>query len=336
MMAEVPLVSVIVPVYNVSEYLLECIQSIAAQTYHNIEIILVDDGSTDGSGLICDELACRDSRIASLHKENGGLSDARNYGLSHCHGEWVSFVDSDDWVSPVFIEALLQAAVKTNCSISAIPSGKQFEDGKSCELVGDLMDVPPVKVLESEDAQRLMLYQRLDTAAQWRLYRRGILGVSPFPKGLYYEDLASVYKIIHKVDRVAVLDCSSLYAYRLRKNGIIRQDYRHIKATSALSVSDQLYENISSWYPELADAAASRCFSVCRMVFAQVPMGALATEEEQQDRFDLWDVLVRYRKRVLRDSQARKRERLAAAIVCLGMGPFSLFCAACRKVGLLR
>lgn len=330
------LVSIIVPVYNVDCYLEKCVSTLVVQTYGNIEILLVDDGSTDGSGTLCDRLAERDSRIKVLHKPNGGLSDARNCGLRQASGEWVSFVDSDDWVSPVFIEALLRAALDTGCEISAVPSGKHFKDGDACVLVDSLDLVAPAKPLPSPRVQRLMLYQALDTGAPWRLYRKATLGDDPFPVGLYYEDLASVYSIIRRVDRVAVLDCRDLYAYRIRRDSIIRQEYKHIKAESALLIADRLYRDIALWYPDLAPAAASRCFSVCRMVYAQVPTGRDGIGETERDRDELWDVLKRHRTTVARDSHARKRERLAAGIACLGRVPFDLFCKTARKMGLLQ
>lgn len=335
-MASEPLVSVIVPVYNVERYLEECVSSLVAQTYGNIEIILVDDGSTDGSDALCDRLAGTDPRIRVLHKPNGGLSDARNHGLREASGEWISFVDSDDWVSPVFIEALLRAALDNGCEISAIPFGKPFKDGVRCALVDSLAPVAPAMPLASPCVQRLMLYQALDTGAPWRLYAKAPLGEDPFPVGLYYEDLASVYRIVRRVDRVAVLDCRDLYAYRMRGDSIIRQDYKHVKAESALLVAGQLYRDIVAWYPDLAVAAASRCFSVCRMVYAQVPTGCNASEGTRRDRDELWAVLKRHRATVVRDGGARKRERLAAGIACLGRAPFDLFCKAARKAGLLQ
>ena len=335
-MVSSPLVSIVVPVYNVEQYLEECIDSLLAQTYGNIEVILVDDGSTDGSGTLCDRMSRKDSRVRVLHKENGGLSDARNCGLRETSGEWVSFIDSDDYVSPVFIEALLHAAFDCGCDIAAVPFGKPFKDGEPCALVESLASMAPAKLLASHDVQRLMLYQALDTGAPWRLYKRELLGADPFPVGMYYEDLASVYRIIHRVDWVAVCDCRSLYAYRMRRNSIIRQDYRHIKAESALMISGQLYSDITTWYPNLAAAAASRCFSVCRMVYAQVPTNDSATEETKCDREELWAVLKRHRSTVVRDPRARKRERFAAGIACLGREPFDLFCKTARKAGLLR
>lgn len=332
---ETPLVSVVVPIYNVKLYLAECVRSIFSQSYRNIEIILVDDGSTDGSGLLADELAAEDCRAVVFHKENGGLSDARNYGLFRSNGEWVSFVDSDDYLSPVFIEALYSAASDTNCDIAAIPFGTTFKDGSRCNLIHSIRSAPSPKILPSSCVQRLMLYQAMDTGAPWRLYHKKLLGVDPFPVGLYYEDLATIYKVIRRVDKVAVLDCQGLYAYRMRQNSIIRQEYRHIKGTSALAIADRLYSEICAWYPELERAAASRCFSLCRMVLAQVPNHSLNLED-RLDRDALWSVIERHRKAVLSDSHARKRERLSALIAMFGLSVFQLYCGACRKLGLMR
>lgn len=334
-MANSNLVSVIVPVYNVKPYLRECFDSICRQSYRNIEIILVDDGSNDGSGELCDVLAASDDRTTVLHKENGGLSDARNAGLRIAQGDWISFVDSDDYISPVFIEVLFNACRDTGCQISAVPFGKPFNDGDACPLVESLDPVAPAKALPSPDVQRLMLYQTLDTGAQWRLYAKAPLGIDPFPKGLYYEDLASVYKIIHKVDSVAVVDCRELYAYRMRSNSIIRQEYRHIKGESALIIADRLYQDICNWYPDLSKAAASRCFSVCRMVFAQIPTKNNHSRQIQ-DEDSLWSVLSLHRKAVLRDREARPRERFAAFVAYFGKNAFSLFCCFARGLGLLR
>lgn len=329
------LVSVIVPVYNVKDYLEECFASVCAQTYGNVEIILVDDGSTDGSGELCDELASRDDRAVVVHKVNGGLSDARNAGLRFARGNWISFVDSDDYISPVFIEVLLGAAVKTSCEISAVPFGTPFKDGEPCPLAENADLHVALKCLPSEAVQRLMLYQALDTGAQWRLYSKKSLGADPFPVGLYYEDLASIYKIIRKVDYVAVVECRALYAYRLRGDSIIRQGYKHIKGESAIRIATELYSDISTWYPSLTCAVASRCFSLCRMVFAQIPWVSSKGPscEFANDSEMLWEVLKMHRKAVLLDPRARKRERLAAAIAYLGQDAFASFCHLCRRLG---
>lgn len=332
-----PLVSVIVPIYKVEAYLSQCVDSLLAQTYRNIEVILVDDGSPDGCGMICDEYAARDPRVRALHKDNGGLSDARNYGLRHAHGGLISFVDSDDWVSPIFIEALQSAMEKHGAHMATVTYGHIFRDGDDFSLLDDISAVEHLMQtsLHPRDALRLMLYQALGTGAPWSLYKRSVLGDDPFPIGLYYEDLASTYKFIQRSHGVALVDSRELYAYRLRATSIIRQAYSSVKAHSALVVADQLYRDITRWYPDLAAAAASRCFSVCRMVYAQVPTGPDSGEGTEHDRDELWSVLSRYRSTVVCDSHARKRERLAAGIACLGQPAFDLFCKAARKAGLL-
>lgn len=335
-MVDEPLISVIVPVYNVCDYLEECVTSIIKQTYSNLEVLLVDDGSTDGSDQLCDQLAARDSRVTAFHKNNGGLSDARNYGLSKSVGEWVSFIDSDDFVSPVFIESLLLAAMECGCDISAVPFGNPFVDNEGCELINSLALVPAAEPIDTYSIQSLLLYQRLDTGAPWRLYKKELLGVDPFPVGMYYEDLACVYKIIRKVEHVALLDCRELYAYRMRSGSIMRQEYRHIKAKSALQIADHLYKDIAEWYPALAPAASSRCFSLCRMVFAQIPAFRSHDLTIEKDRRELWEVLKKHRRIVLFDHRARKRERMAAFVALFGMEAFSLFGIACRKIGLMR
>lgn len=335
---ERPLISVIVPVFGVAQYLPQCVESLLAQTYHNIEIVLVDDGSPDACGEICDSYAQQDARVTALHKENGGLSEARNYGLRYAHGAFISFVDSDDFVSPVFVEALYRAAEKHGVRVAALPGGHDFHDGDTVDLQEDISAVEPLirEPLRPAEALRLMLYQAMATGAPWRLYERSVLGEDPFPVGLLYEDLATTYKFVHRSGGVVVVDTRDLYAYRLRSTSIIRQTYTSNKARSAIRVADQLYSDITAWYPELSDAAASRCFSVCRMVYAQVPTNADVTGGTEHDRNALWTVLKRHSKTIACDPQARKRERLAAGIAWLGRVPFDLFCKAARKAGLLR
>lgn len=330
--ASSPLISVVVPVYNVQAYLVQCVESIQLQTYTNLEIVLVDDGSTDRSGDMCDELSRGDARIVAVHKENGGLSDARNYGVSVSKGDYIAFVDSDDYISPVFIEALYRALEQCGSKIAAVPGGCYFYDGDEAFLDVDLcrlIEQETVKVAEL-DYQRDMLYQRVTTGAPWRLYARDVVEAHPFPVGLLYEDLATTYKFVEGVKSIALVKSTALYAYRLRETSIIRQRYSRKKAESAVAASRGMFADITQWYPSLEMAAASRCFSVNRMVLAQVPA------EYVEDRDSLWRELKKYRKLVLRDGDARKRERLAALVSLLGKEPFLLFCRACRASGLLR
>ncbi|MGO5462903.1 glycosyltransferase family 2 protein [Bifidobacterium animalis] len=330
------LVSVIVPVYNVEKYLRKCVQSIIDQSYHNLEIILIDDGSTDSSGSICDEFAGQDKRITVIHQRNAGLAEARNHGVKQSDGEWISFVDSDDFIANTFIETLLNTAVDNDCEVAGIPFGTPFKDGETCELHPQADESTRTTVETEHDMQRDLLYQKVDTSAQWRIYKADFVRKNPFPAGLYYEDLAAVCNIIHDARQVAVVDDSGLYAYRMRSNSIIRQQYSHIKGESSLIVGPQLIKDITDWYPDLEVAAESRAFSLYRMVFAQIPTGRHATAQEHADRRALWGRLKQHRATVARDPHARSRERLAAGIACLGEGAFSLFCTLCRKMGLMQ
>lgn len=124
-----PLISVVVPVYNVEQYLEECIGSILGQTYPNIEIMLVDDGSTDASSSICDKYASEHDCIKAIHRQNGGLSAARNTGVKASHGDYIGFIDSDDFISPVFYEALYRAIEQSEMKMATMRHGEEFFDG---------------------------------------------------------------------------------------------------------------------------------------------------------------------------------------------------------------
>lgn len=332
-----PLVSIIVPVYNVENYLEKCVSSLLAQTYQNIEVILIDDGSTDRSGALCDRLDSENEAVRVFHKKNKGPSAARNLGIHQASGEWVSFIDSDDFVSPIYIETLLDAATEFDCPLACVPGGTDFPDGDECMLV-EVREAMPVPVsFLAEDFERAMLYQQVASGAQWRLYRRDILGEDPFPVDIVIgEDLACIYKFVYRAGRVALVNSRQLYAYRHHGESLIRQAFRPRKAESALRVSKQLYSDVSWMWPNLITAAASRCFSICRTVFAQIPISAGMTVEGSRYRYDLWRVIRQYRRAVLLDDGARRRERLAAAVACLGIWPFALFCKVCRSAGLMQ
>ena len=229
-----PMVSVIVPVYNVENYLSECIDSIISQTYQNIEIILVDDGSTDSSGVICDSYKSKDDRIIVIHKQNGGLSDARNVGLDIANGEYIAFVDSDDYLSKCYIEVFIDALVHGNCDVVAMIGDCEFwessdKQGDRPKLALSKADCnisyyPTRSVLEE------MLYQNIATGAPYTVCKRYIFDKLRFPVGYYYEDVATTYKeflISLKSDhnsRSAIID-GDLYAYRKRTDSIIRQGF---------------------------------------------------------------------------------------------------------------
>lgn len=213
-----PLISVIVPIYKVEQYLDKCIDSIVNQTYKNLEIILVDDGSPDNCPQMCDEWAKKDDRIIVIHKENGGLSDARNAGLNIANGEYISFVDSDDWVDIQMYQVLYDAIIATKSDIASCGAKRIWSDGRpSCELV----EVNSDYTLEQEDAMAALITSNGLIQTVWnKLYKRNVVNGIMYPVGLIHEDEFWSWRVISRAKRVAVLK-ESFYNYLQRDDSIM-------------------------------------------------------------------------------------------------------------------
>lgn len=215
-----PLISIIVPVYNVEPYLERCVCSIVSQTYNNLEIILVDDGSPDKCSEICEKFAQSDSRIRVYHKENGGLSDARNFGVERASGEYIAFIDSDDYIAPNYIEYLLTLLKKYNADISACCMTEAYEDNADYRTNNK---IPSEQLMTGKKACRKLLGNlcyRLLVTAWGKLYRSDIVKKYPFPVGKIHEDEATTCKYYYEADRVAVGN-RCLYAYYQNPKGIM-------------------------------------------------------------------------------------------------------------------
>lgn len=220
------LVSVIVPIYNVKDYLIECVESILNQTYSNIEIILVDDGSTDGSAGLCDNLRQRDDRIIVIHKKNGGLSDARNVGFRKSTGEFVIFVDSDDSLKSSALEIMVSAIEEYDADISACEF-ETFEDNSikrynssTQEKSTEMVCLTGKKLVESLYKGN---YQSIAFVAWNKLYKRKLFSEYEieYPVGRMYEDTFTTYKLLYN-SRKAVLVLEPLYNYRIRNGSIMK------------------------------------------------------------------------------------------------------------------
>ena len=208
-----PLISVIVPVYKVEPYLAECVDSILKQTHQNLEILLVDDGSPDRCPEICDAYAQKDSRIRVIHKENGGLSDARNAALDVATGEYIAFVDSDDWIAPDMMSYLLNAAIGYQAPVVC------------CEVINvytyrmEYNNVTVDKVYTSEEALNELFFDRLENYACNKLYKADLWKHVRFPVGKNFEDIQTIYKTFEAAGRVAVLQ-EPKYYYRIRNDSL--------------------------------------------------------------------------------------------------------------------
>lgn len=205
------LVSIVIPVYNVEHYVERCLKSVMAQTYERIEIIVVDDGSTDSSGEICDKIAKHDTRITVYHKENGGLSDARNYGVEKATGEYITFIDSDDYVSADFIEYLYKMILESKAEVACCPLKRVCTD---ITIYDKNNKMPKTRVLSGYEATRELLgslYTILVTACG-KLYKSELVKKHSFPVGRKHEDEATTAKYYYEAERV-VIGNRKLYAY---------------------------------------------------------------------------------------------------------------------------
>ncbi len=211
-------VSVIVPVYNVEAYVSKCLQSIVQQTYDNLEIIIIDDGSNDGSDQICEQFAKKDDRIQVIHQENRGLSAARNLGLDRCNGEYILFVDSDDYLDSSMIEKLMLLISKYQVLIATCDFQRVYSDQEIKTHVQDTFEgVYDVQKSVGEIlGERIVLY----TVVWNKLFHRSCFENLRFPEGRIYEDEFITYKLIHQAERVAITN-ERLYFYLQRSGSIV-------------------------------------------------------------------------------------------------------------------
>ena len=231
------LVSMVVPVYNVEDYLQECIDSICAQTHHNLEIILVNDGSTDSSGEICDRAAERDARIRVFHNPNGGVSAARNTGLDQANGEYICFSDSDDVCAPFFVEHMLQACLQERADI-AVGNYEEYEDTIVFSPASDVK----AQVYSGRDAVRHLIGKEhiKYTVVYDKLYKSELFQNIRFPEGLIHEDEDFSYRILYEAEKVVDLQ-ETIYGYRTRSGSITTSDYSE-KRTAVLDIAQKRVE----------------------------------------------------------------------------------------------
>ena len=217
------LISIIVPIYGVEDYLDHCVASICAQTYENLEIILVDDGSKDRCPAMCDDWAKKDERIRVIHKVNGGLSDARNAGIRIASGEFISFIDSDDLVEKTFIQSMYETLKKTGCDVCECGVRLIGEDEQSLRIRAYPIGTD---ILSREDAIcRLVKEEGIYQTVWNKLYKRALIEDLWFPVGKYHEDDFWTYRVFDRIKALAVIN-TPLYVYRQRNASIMGSGYQ--------------------------------------------------------------------------------------------------------------
>lgn len=268
-------ISVIVPVYNVEKHLKKCVDSIKRQTFRNIEIILVDDGSTDRSAAMCDELAATDTRISVLHKENGGLSDARNAGIKIAKGKYIGLVDSDDYIEEDMYEVLYRNILKENADVSVCSMYSCY--GNKVNILCN----QGYEVIDGAEMIGLSLNGRkIQVSACIKLYKKELLLETPFTKGRQYEDALLLGELFSKVNKV-VIDYTPKYYY-IHHDGTITTSKYNRRNLDIIYAYNKNLEIVKKICPQYLDIAKFRLFWAHYKVYDRMLMSD--SKEAVEDR----------------------------------------------------
>ena len=291
-----PLVSIIVPVYNVKDYVLTCLESLISQSYNSIEIIIVDDGSTDGSGEICDRFALGDDRTKVFHKKNGGLSSARNYGIKKAKGKYICLVDSDDYVKKEFVEKMVNEVVSQGADIA---------------VCGYNDVVPKKQLLSGRDATIKLLVdqENIEIIAWNKMYERKLFDDVRYPVGKNYEDNLTTYKLLSKAECVAYVP-ESLYIYRERTGSIMKMGKKEekLKAREAAAAEAKEFFEGKKELSEAADIA---------MLTAKLAFVDFAVSGVIEKRYINYGVtwIKKHKKQLLKNKYLTKKLRLYVYLI---------------------
>lgn len=305
------MISVLVPVYNVEKYLCRCIDSILKQTYTDYEMILVDDGSTDQSGAICDAYAAKHACIRVIHQENAGLAQVRNVSLAAAQGEYITFVDSDDAIEPTYLELLLRDLKETGADISICSWSEISDNGLRTELTWDHKE-KGFQVWTAQQAVKSLLYQRgIDNNTWGKLYTRAVLNDIVFPVGKVYEDIATTYKIFLNGHRICYRP-EALYLYTSNTSGISQSSFSP-RRMDLIDMAEAMYTDIANRFPDYLPAAKARLLRAYIHVYLQIPDCSEFKEYQKK----VFSGIRKLRRAVMLDTEAKRGTRMAALIACI-------------------
>lgn len=311
------LVSIVIPIYNVEAYLENCINSLIEQTYKNIEIILVDDGSPDKCPKICDDFSKKDKRIKVIHKPNGGLSDARNSGIAAASGEYITFVDSDDTVDNDYVEYLYSIMEEFKSDISICDYKAIYSNGTILSRNrNDKFCISKEKTLE------IMLYQNEFTVSSWaKMYKTKLFRENNiiFPVGKIFEDAYTTYKLVELCENVGV-GMESKYNYMIRNNSILTSIFSE-KKLMLVDAYNEMTSFIKKKYPNLKSACIranvySRISTLRQMIYSKPRLKKLEKEYIGFIKDNGCEVL--------KDKNSAKRDKFAIILIMLNINLFKI------------
>lgn len=300
-----PLISIVLPVYNILSYLPACMDCVKRQTYQNLEVILVDDGSTDGCGPLCDRIAAEDGRYTVYHKPNGGLSDARNYGIERARGEYITLVDPDDTIDDDYVAYLLQVLQRHHARMSICTHRTLYDNGsmRELKLSGD-------EPLSTERCLERMLYHDvIDTSAWGKLYARELFSAVRYPKGRIFEDIGTTYQLMMQCDEIAV-GYETKYTYHFHNHSIVNGSFTPAKL-DMLEMTDRMAADVSARFPELRQAVQRR------QVYARISVlnQMLKARGYEPERQEIRRYIQEHRNEVLSNPKTPQRDRIAIRLL---------------------
>lgn len=248
------IITIIVPVYNVEKYLDKCLDSILKQTYEKIELILIDDGSTDDSGKICDEYAKKDSRVVALHKKNAGVSEARNIGIKNSNGKYIMFVDSDDYIERDMVEIMYYKIIEKNADIVICDTNNVDENGKIYYKNIENEEM----ILDNVEALRYMLDEKIYNGVCWgKLYKRELFTAYKFNKDIKIaEDLEVLYKIFFYSNTIVYIP-EKKYNWLVRKDSVTKENFNE-KWIGEIKICEEIIKFIEKKCNDIMDYAIKR------------------------------------------------------------------------------
>ncbi len=308
-----PLVSIIIPVYNSVKYLQTCLESVLTQTYQNLEIILVDDGSTDGSTKLVDDYKKSNSKIKAIHQDNAGLSSARNSGLKIATGDYVTFIDSDDQVEPGMLEDMLNAISKTDATIAVCSFKEIYEDGRTVHFNPD--SVHEKTTYTTIEALKAMLKEQgFMLSTTMKLFPTKYFKDIEFPVGMLHEDVGTTYKLFKKADKIVFLP-DEYYIYNHHENSIISAFNN--KKFDLIKLTDEMCDDLDKSYPELQDVTKLRRMRARFSLLRQIPLS-------HPRRKSLQDYLRINQEFITKNSESSKKDKLALSLAKISPRFFQL------------
>lgn len=319
------MIDVIIPVYNVEKYIDRCIMSVINQTYKDINIILIDDGATDQSGTICDKYAAKYDNITVYHKENGGLSSARNYGIDKSTADYISFVDCDDYLNKKWYENLYQAIRKYDADM--VSAGVTLVYDKT-DTGADEDLLPPVKIEEVDKAEmyrRMFAQDVVDVSVCTKLFKAKVFQNIRFPLGELYEDMQTIEAIVETCEKLVVAEDRGYFYYQ--RPGSIMYGAMDIRRMKLISCMEGLYDKMAKKYPKAVEAARARRVRCYIHVYNRAIF-----DKNYRDQVKVLQDKIRNEKKFVREcNYFRLHEHLAVELICMNTTLYKFFLKLYRR-----